>query len=73
LKTDSDRLYQYTQRIVDLYNCRILDQVDDIYAERPDDNVLSIKTFFERKHLQNEKIIKFLEFQLPKEKIEERW
>jgi tRNA (guanine-N7-)-methyltransferase len=71
LKTDSDRLYNYTQRIADLYNCPIEHKVDDIYRECPHDELLTIKTYFERMHLKNDKTIKFIQFSLPSERIKD--
>lgn len=69
LKTDSDSLFEYTERVVDELNCPVYDKEVDIYANRPDDPILTVKTYYEKGHLENGKIIKYIEFGLPKKKI----
>ncbi|MEX0646754.1 MAG: tRNA (guanosine(46)-N7)-methyltransferase TrmB [Balneolaceae bacterium] len=64
LKTDSDELYDFTLNVTDSENCRIVENVENVYRERPDDPVLSIKTFYENKHLESDKTIHYLAFQL---------
>lgn len=64
LKTDSDLLYNYTRLMVHETGGDILDQTNDIYRERPDDELLSIKTYYEKKHLDAGKTIKYTRFQL---------
>lgn len=68
-KTDSDRLWEFTKETVEEH-CEVLDRVEDIYSERPDDPLLTIKTYYEKKHLENGKTIKYLKFRLPDEPIE---
>ncbi|MGD8427565.1 MAG: tRNA (guanosine(46)-N7)-methyltransferase TrmB [Balneolaceae bacterium] len=65
LKTDSDELFAFTRRVTDQMECPIHDLVKDIYTERPDDELLTIKTYYERKHLEAGKRIKFISFGLP--------
>lgn len=65
-KTDSDNLFGFTKRVLNKLNCRILDLVEDIQRERPDDLLLSIKTYYEKKHLEDGKTIKYLKFRLPR-------
>ncbi len=67
-KTDSDKLWNYTKEVV-RERCEVLDLVEDVYKERPDDPLLTTKTFYEKKHLENGKIIKYLKFRLPKKSI----
>lgn len=64
-KTDNDRLYDYTLWSLDQFGCTVLDRVDDVYAERPDDDLLTIKTYYEKKHLENGKTIHYVKFRLP--------
>lgn len=64
-KTDSDPLFNYTLQTIGKHNCKILDVEEDIYQNRPDDELLTIKTYYERKHLEQNKIIKYVRFQLP--------
>lgn len=65
LKTDSRDLFDFTIYAVNKHGGRILDEVQDIYRNRKDDEILSIKTDFEEKHLQKGKTIKYLKFSLP--------
>lgn len=64
LKTDSDELYSFTLQVVRSENCKLIQKVDDVYREKPDDPVLSIQTFYEKKHLESKKTIHFVKFQL---------
>ncbi|MEX0769808.1 MAG: tRNA (guanosine(46)-N7)-methyltransferase TrmB [Balneolaceae bacterium] len=64
LKTDSDSLFHYSLSTVKEEKGEILDRVDDIYRDRPGDELLSIKTYYEKKHLEAGKTIKYLRFRL---------
>ena len=64
LKTDSEELYRFTQYSVKNNGGHVLDEVEDVYAERDGDEILTIKTDFEKKHLKRGKIIKYLKFTL---------
>ncbi len=65
LKTDDDDLYLYTLALIKQNNLPLLDNTDDVYLERPDDDILHIKTFYETKWLGQGKTIKYLKFRLP--------
>jgi len=65
LKTDSDTLYDFTLETLREENCEILDRVEDVHGERPDDPLLSIKTYYERGHIEEGRTIKYLKFRLP--------
>jgi len=67
LKTDSDELYDFTLETIDEENCEIVDRVDDVYSERPDDPILTIKTFYEKMHLEKGKTIHYIAFRLNSE------
>lgn len=67
LKTDSDMLFEYTRSVIREQNCPVLDLAEDVYAERPGDELLGIKTYYEKKHLRNGKTIHYVAFRLPKE------
>lgn len=69
LKTDSDQLFAYTQRVIEQTGCRILDLVENIYEERPDDPLLTQKTYFEKKHLKKGKTISYIRFSLPEDSV----
>lgn len=66
LKTDSDPLFSYTKRVTEEVGCQITDLVENIYSERPDDELLTIKTDYEKKHLAEGRTISFIEFKLPR-------
>jgi len=65
LKTDDDDLFQFTKETLSETDCEVLDLVEDVYGERPDDELITIKTDFEKDHLENNKTIKYLKFLLP--------
>lgn len=64
-KTDSDTLFAYTCNMLERQNCTVLDREDDVYTNRPDDELLTIQTYFEKKHLIRNRTIKYLQFALP--------
>lgn len=64
LKTDSDELYEFTLSVIKNENCLIRENVEDLYAEKPDDPLLSIRTFYEKMHLKEGRTIHYVSFQL---------
>lgn len=64
LKTDSADLFNFSKNAVERHDGRILDEVENVYIEREEDDILTIKTDFEKKHLQKGKTIKYLKFSL---------
>lgn len=64
LKTDSDQLFNYTQQVIKETGRPLFDIVKNIYEQRPDDELLTIKTFYEKRHLEADKTIKFISFGL---------
>lgn len=64
LKTDSDLLYEYSKEVIAEEGLEILKDIKDVHKEAADDPVLSIKTYYEKKHLKEGKTIKFLSFRL---------
>lgn len=64
LKTDSTELYEFTKEVIAEHNLELLKDISDVYKECPDDPELSIKTYYEKKHLENKKLIKFISFKL---------
>ena len=64
LKTDSRELFNYTQRIIEKEGLEITDLVENVYNERPDDSLLGLKTYFEKKHLAKGRTISYVEFLL---------
>lgn len=65
LKTDSLILFNYTLETIREEGCTILRRVNNVYRDAPDDNLLSIQTFYEKKHLKEGKIIQYVSFTLP--------
>lgn len=70
VKTDSDRLFEFTRETLEEENCEITDLVPNVHDERGDDPLLGIKTYYEKKHIENGKTIKYLSFRLPGRPIE---
>lgn len=62
LKTDNDGLHAYTaEKIVEL-NLLLHTKTEDLYHSEFADEVLSIKTYYEKKYLQHNKNINYLKF-----------
>lgn len=64
LKTDSPELYEFTKEVIEENNCGLLRDIADVYQAHTDP-VLQIKTFYEQMHLQQGRIIRYLQFTLP--------
>lgn len=62
LKTDSPELFSYTLEVMESEQCKIVEKVDNVYKEMPDDPILSIRTFYEEMHLEDERIIRYISF-----------
>jgi tRNA (guanine-N7-)-methyltransferase len=65
LKSDSPVLYDFTlETLKNDSKCQILYQNDDIYARDLDFPALSLKTYYEKKHLAANLTIKYIQFQI---------
>lgn len=64
LKTDSLILFNFTLDTIREEGGTILRRVDNIYRDAPDDELLTIQTFYEKKHLKEGKIIQYVSFTL---------
>lgn len=71
LKTDSTFLYEFTQEVIEEQQLNVLVNSDDIYTKlcpnQPESMLtkeLAIKTFYEKKWLEEGKLIKYLEYEL---------
>lgn len=62
LKTDSPFLYEYTRRVIEKNNLKIIEITDDLYGSGMADPVSSIKTFYESQWLSRGKSIKLISF-----------
>ncbi|MRX47781.1 tRNA (guanosine(46)-N7)-methyltransferase TrmB [Pedobacter puniceum] len=62
LKTDNDGFYDYTLEKITELNFPIEEQTTDVYKTHPTDEILSIKTHYERLYLQKGKNINYVRF-----------
>lgn len=62
LKTDSLPLFEFTLEVIEEQNLELVDRCDNVYAERGDDPVLTIRTYYEKMHLEEGKIIRYVAF-----------
>jgi tRNA (guanine-N7-)-methyltransferase len=62
LKTDNDDFYAYTVENVAERGLKLHIKTEDLYHSEYADEVLSIKTYYEKKYLQHNKNINYLKF-----------
>ncbi len=63
LKSDDDMFYEFTLQTVKDNNWELLDNCADVYAERPEGDILtSVQTFYEQMWLEMGKKIKYVKF-----------
>ena len=67
LKTDSNFLFTYTHYMVEHNRLPLLAETDDLYHSGLDDEILSIKTYYEQQWLERGLTIKYMKFMLPHE------
>lgn len=68
LKTDSPELYAYTKEVLASENgLEVIYDKDDIYKETLDFPELELKTYYERSHLLDGRLIKFIQFRFADE------
>ena len=65
LKTDSPHLYRFTKLIIEKYNCRLHEDVDDLYQNETVSDELKIKTHYESLDIAGSNRIHYLKFSLP--------
>jgi tRNA (guanine-N7-)-methyltransferase len=68
LKTDNKELYDFTNKVVSFNNLETVVSTNDLYSEKPD-NVLSIRTHYEKIFLDAGLNINYVSFRLDKEKV----
>ncbi|MGJ1433116.1 tRNA (guanosine(46)-N7)-methyltransferase TrmB [Sphingobacterium spiritivorum] len=66
LKTDNDGFYAYTLEQIDLLGLTKEAQTDDLYHSELVDDVLSIKTYYEKKYLAHNKNINYVRWTFKK-------
>ncbi len=64
LKTDSPELYSYTLDIIQELGLKLHRNIQNVYAECPDDPELSIQTYYENLHLKKGRTIRFISFSI---------
>lgn len=62
LKTDNDNLYAYTLEKIAEQNLKLHISTNDLYHSEHASELLSIKTYYEKKYLQNQKNINYVKF-----------
>jgi tRNA (guanine-N7-)-methyltransferase len=62
LKTDNDGFYAYTVQMINELGLKAHINTDDLYNSAFADDVLSIKTYYEKKYLAHNKNINYLKF-----------
>ncbi|MFV0604476.1 MAG: tRNA (guanosine(46)-N7)-methyltransferase TrmB [Niabella sp.] len=65
LKTDSPHLYKFTKEVLARYQCTIITDMDDVYAQETVSDELSIKTHYEALDIAQSNRIHYLSFTLP--------
>jgi tRNA (guanine-N7-)-methyltransferase len=65
LKTDSPDLYQFTKLVIEMYGCKLLEDLDDIHAQPIVSEELKIKTHYESLDIAGSKRVHYLKFSLP--------
>jgi tRNA (guanine-N7-)-methyltransferase len=62
LKTDSKELYEYVIATAPLENWEIIENIPNVYAAGKTSVLTEIQTFYEKKWLQEEKVISYISF-----------
>ena len=62
LKTDNDDLHAYTAEKIEQLGLKLHVKTEDLYHSQYTTEVLNIKTYYEKKYLQNNKNINYLQF-----------
>ena len=65
LKTDSPELYAFTKLVIELYQCNLHEDFDNLYQEGTIDPELQIKTHYESLDIAGSNRIHYLCFSLP--------
>lgn len=71
LKTDAEKLFDYSVEEINDFGGTIVESIKDIYSKKKIDPTLEIKTFFENKHLKAGRKINYLRFKLDNKVIKQ--
>jgi tRNA (guanine-N7-)-methyltransferase len=67
LKTDSPDLYRFTKLVIELYRCRLLEDMADVFSNKNICEELKIKTHYESLDIAGSNRIHYLCFSLPED------
>ena len=65
LKTDSNFMFTYTKYMIEANHFPVEFMTDDLYHSGMDDDILSIRTYYEQQWLDRGLNIKYIQFHLP--------
>ncbi len=65
LKTDSPALYRFTKTVIELYDCPLHKDLDNVYQNEPVPDELKIKTHYESLDIAESNTVHYLCFSLP--------
>jgi len=65
LKTDSPHLYRFTKLIIEKYDCKMLEDIDNLYSNDNFGDELKIKTHYESLDIAGSNRVHYLKFSLP--------
>ena len=65
LKTDSNFMFTYTKYMIETNHFPVEFITDDLYHSGMDDDILSIRTYYEQQWLDRGLTIKYVKFRLP--------
>jgi tRNA (guanine-N7-)-methyltransferase len=69
LKTDNSELFYYTKNIAECNALQIIAETNDLYSEKPENDIVSIRTHYEDLFLKDGLKIHYLSFRLEKNKL----
>ncbi len=64
LKTDSQELYEFTKEVIEEEKLNLIQDIPDVYAKPDRPEILNIKTYYEKMHLDLGKAITYLKYTL---------
>ncbi len=67
LKTDSPDLYRFTKEVLLMYQCKVIEDLEDVYGQAYLSEELSIKTHYENLDIAQSSRIHYLCFTLPEQ------
>lgn len=67
LKTDSPDLYRFTKEVLNMYQCPVIADIDDLYKREDRSEDLKIKTHYEALDIAQSSRIHYLCFSLPQQ------